>query len=398
MSEAAESRGREPGVARKPRDLLVTAQTPVLRSGKAMRTYSLLRALAAHRPVDLLYVRFGAPEPDDAFEQIAGVDLRELIPSRGATRALAYVTARMRGVPSALARAVSAELVTAIARCAQQPGRGRVIVDGPEAASAAFSLARRRPVVYNAHNLESAFRHELQGTSRRDHDRLVRFERRVLERFAESWMVSDADIAGARALAPGARLRYVPNAVDVSAIERVQPRRDARRIVFVASFSYEPNRLALRHLLDDVMPRVWRQLPDATLSVVGAGLAPGLAVDPRVRLLGFVDELRSAYEDATCAVVPLLQGGGSPLKLIEALAYGVPVLATSRAVAGLRLRDGVDCRVADGADALARALVELLRDGAPQLAGNGRATAERLYSIEALTVLLAPVSDAPGSR
>ena len=62
--------------------------------------------------------------------------------------------------------------------------------------------------------------------------------------------------------------------------------------------------------------------------------------DPRVEALGFVDDLASVYASARCAVVPLLQGGGTPLKLIEALAYGLPVIATPRAVAGLEVRDG----------------------------------------------------------
>ncbi|MHB1537089.1 MAG: glycosyltransferase family 4 protein [Solirubrobacteraceae bacterium] len=371
------------------RDLLVSVHTPALRSGMAMRTYSLVRALAVHRAVEVLYVRFGAAAPDSAFEAIEGAELHEVVPSRGAARALAYARARVGGVPPALARAVSAELVAAVDRLAAAPRRGRVIADGPAAAAASLSLARRRAVIYNAHNLESAFRHELHGASARDHARLVGFERRLLERSEECWMVSDADLAGARELAPHARLRYVPNAVDVSAIEPIEPNGERRSILFLASFSYEPNRVALRHLLEQVMPRVWMELPDATLSVVGAGLEP-LEVDRRVQLHGFVDDLRCAYAGCSCAVVPLLQGGGSPLKLIEALAYGLPVVATSKAVAGLRLADGVDCIVADGAQALSAALVRLLVDGAGRIAANGRAVAQRLYSIEALAELVAP--------
>lgn len=388
--------GHEPAQSGSPqpralRDLLVTSYTPALGSGRAMRTYGIARALAAHRPLDLLYVPFGAPEPDEAFREISGIDLREIRPSRRLRRMAAYAMARRAGVPPPLARAVSCELVAAATQLALSPGRGRVVADGPTAAAALLGLASRRAVIYNSHNLESAFRHELEGTSAREHRLLERFEAKVLKRFEESWMVSDADLSGARGLCEGARLRYVPNVVDVSAVRSLDGGSLAsRQAVFVASFSYEPNRVALAFLVEEVMPRVWSLLPDARLAVVGSGLEGPVSSDPRIELRGFVDDLRAEYANSSCAVVPLLQGGGSPLKLIEALAYGVPVVATSRAVAGLRLHDGQDCLIADGAEEFATRLATVLRNGAAEIARRGRELVQRRYSIETLIDLLAP--------
>ncbi|HTR90035.1 MAG TPA: glycosyltransferase, partial [Solirubrobacteraceae bacterium] len=94
------------------------------------------------------------------------------------------------------------------------------------------------------------------------------------------------------------------------------------------------------------------------------------------------------YAGASCAVVPLLQGGGTPLKLIEALAHELPVIATTRAVAGLAVRDGEHCLLADGADEFAAALSGVLRDGAPEMARRGRELVAERYSIEALARLL----------
>lgn len=392
-----------------------------------MRTYGLARALALHGGLDMLYVRFGAEQPDAAFRAIPGIRLHAVTPSRGARRLSAYALARLRGVPAGFARGISPELTADAERLAdtlqgtadakrlaetlhaidRDGGRSRgrpdlrerdphplpprVIADGPIAAAALAGLAKHRPVIYNAHNLESGFRHELdrRPLARALHTReLRRFERGLLMRAAESWMVSEADLAGARELCPAARLRYVPNVVDVSAIEPIAPLTAEPRAIFVASFSYEPNRNGLRFLLEEVFPRVWRELPQAHLALVGAGLDRPPSADPRVEVLGFVEDLHLAYASARCAVVALLQGGGTPLKLIEALAHGLPVLATSRAAAGLDLRDGEHCLLADDAASFAAALVRLLREGAPELGARGRELAAERYSIEALARLL----------
>jgi glycosyltransferase involved in cell wall biosynthesis len=148
-----------------------------------------------------------------------------------------------------------------------------------------------------------------------------------------------------------------------------------------------------------VLPRVWEELPDATLTLVGAGLDPSstsaaaelgeLLGDRRIEALGFVEELRDAYSGARCAVVPLLQGGGTPLKLLEALAYALPAVVTPRAAAGLAVRDGEHCLIADGATAFAAALCRVLRDGAPELGRRGRELVAERYSIEALSRLVA---------
>jgi len=185
-------------------------------------------------------------------------------------------------------------------------------------------------------------------------------------------------------------MRYVPNVVDVSAIGPVFPEVGRRRAIFVANFAYEPNQNGLRFLLERVFPRVWTDLPDASLMLVGGGLHDPPSEDPRVQAMGFVDDLRLAYASASCAVVPLLQGGGTPLKFVEALAYGMPVIATRRAAAGLAVRDGEHCLLAESEDEFAAALVRVMRDGAPEVARHGRELAAERYSIEALSRLLAP--------
>jgi len=363
-------------------DLFIATLTPTLGTGAAMRTYTLLRALVSLGPVDVLYLRFDAPRPAPEIVAIDGLTLHEVASSRGVRRVATYARALAAGVPRGVARGVSPELADAALRmCGDGSQRGRVIADGPVAAATVAGLARRRPVIYNAHNLESARIPSLgEGRPRR----YARWERRLLGTMGESWMVSRADLDGAAELAPGARLRYVPNAVDVESIAPVRPPARSHRGLFVADHTYAPNREALAFLIDQVMPLVWAALPDATLAVTGRGLELPSGTDTRIEALGFVDDLAAVYATAAAAVIPLLRGGGSPLKFIEALAYGVPVVATPTAAAGLDAQDGVHYVEADGAPALAAALTRVLRDGADTIAAAGRELARSDYSVAAL--------------
>ncbi|HST56490.1 MAG TPA: glycosyltransferase family 4 protein [Solirubrobacteraceae bacterium] len=381
-------------------DLVVSLYTPTVDRGRAVRTYGVVRALAARagtqmQPVDVLYKRFGAEVASPLYTVLAGVSLHGVEASRGVRRGLMYARARAQGMPETEARQLAPELKREALRLASMPGRGRVIADGPAAAGMLLGLARRRPVVYLAHNVESDLRATLrEGTessteSEQRGDRAhARYERRLLQSASESWMASRADMKRARAIAPGARLRYVPNVVDVGSISSVIPAHDRRTVLLVGDFGYTPNARALELLLNDVMPRVWEQLPEAELLVAGHKLHLPVGTDPRVTGLGFVENLATVYERASCVVVPLLEGGGSPLKFVEAMAYGLPIVATSRAAAGLEVSAGTHYVQADTPSELAGALVQVLSRRDPLLGRHARALAERHYSIEALRDLL----------
>ena len=366
-------------------DLVVTPFTPALGTGRALRTYAVVRALASLGPADVLYAVFDGEEPGPEFRAIDGVELHAVRSSRGLHRAREYLAARRDGVPHSFARGVSPELREAAEERAV--GAERLVADGPIAAAALRDLAGRRPVIYNAHNVESAFRHSLGERGVGSRRSLARFESGLFERARESWLVSPADVERARALAPGAELRYVPNAIDAAAI-RPATGAAGSGLLFVADFTYAPNRNALGFLADDVLPRVWNELPESRLVLAGRGLDRPPR-DERVEALGFVADLRSAYDGAACVAVPLLEGGGSPLKFLEALAYGVPVVATPLAAAGLEANAGEHYLEADGAEAFAAAVVRVLREGAAEVAARGRRLVEERYSIEALARAIA---------
>lgn len=363
--------------------LVVTPFTPHAKSGRGLRTVGVIRALARSDDVEVAYVEFDGTDPDSTLESDPRISLVRLQASRGLRRAVSYGRARAAGVPRSLARGVSAELVAA--------GRGahaydRVVADGPTAAAALILVGADEGVIYNAHNVESGFRATLSSV-RRDYgspERLRRFEQNLISRALETWLPSRQDVRSAQVLAPEGRFRYVPNVVDVAAID-VVPRARSSRVLFVADFSYEPNANAARFLVDEVMPRLWARVPAAELALVGRDLELRPPTDPRIHVRGFVPSLDEEYGKAACVVVPLLQGGGSPLKMIEAMAFGLPVVATPLAGAGLEeALAGVHYLEADGADLLAGALATAC-DGESEAVGRaGRTLAESAYSIDAL--------------
>jgi polysaccharide biosynthesis protein PslH len=364
-------------------DLIVTSITPTLGSGTGLRTYGVTAALARDRAVELAYVVWGGEEPAAEYRQLRDVSLRAIRASRGAGRGVAYLRTLALGATKRIAQGVSPELA---ASARDAPAGVRVIADGIVAAAALLPLARTREVVYLAHNLESSgFRGQSQSP------RLEGFERRMLREFSESWMATRADERGARALAGDEIVtRYVPNVVDSAAIDPVAPG-GAGRLLFVGDFNYPPNREAFGFVTDAVLPAVWQRRPEVRLTAIGRGL-PEASRDPRIQTPGFVQDLAAAYRASDIVLVPLLRGGGSPLKFIEGLAYGLPVVATAHAA--VLIEDGLadrDFIATDGAAEFAGAIEALLADPARARAigAAGRELAVRSYSVDALARLIA---------
>src|SRR5438876_3608662 len=122
-------------------DLIVTPWTPGLGGGQRMRTYGIVRALAAHGPVDVLWPALDETPPSREYRAIPNVAFHPVEPKRGPGRALAFAWSVARGVPPGFARGVSRELVAAVEELADAPNRGRVIADGPIAAALTERLA-----------------------------------------------------------------------------------------------------------------------------------------------------------------------------------------------------------------------------------------------------------------
>ncbi len=181
---------------------------------------------------------------------------------------------------------------------------------------------------------------------------------------------------------PEARTAVIPNAADV---EYYQPRAndpppDGRTVVFFGYLSYVPNVDGVIHFVQDIWPRIAEAHPEARCKIIGSAPPPSLLAlaGPRVELTGFVQDLRPHLAAAAAVVVPLRLGGGTRLKIVEAMAMGKAIVSTTLGAEGIEAVPGCDFLVEDEPAAFADAVSRLLAE--PALAARIGQSARRLAS------------------
>ncbi|MDQ1611702.1 MAG: polysaccharide biosynthesis protein PslH [Pyrinomonadaceae bacterium] len=175
----------------------------------------------------------------------------------------------------------------------------------------------------------------------------------------------------------------VPTGVDTEFFRpRGAERREPHNLVFTGSMDWLPNEDAIQFFTKEIMPRVKQQIPDATLTVVGRNPYASLVElgkrDPSIIVTGRVEDVRPYMERAAAYVVPLRVGGGTRLKIYEAMAMEKPIVSTTIGAEGLPVSNGRELLLADTAEAFAAAIVGVLTDdGAAREMGARAAAAVR---------------------
>jgi glycosyltransferase involved in cell wall biosynthesis len=190
-------------------------------------------------------------------------------------------------------------------------------------------------------------------------------ERRAVSRYRTVFTLSDEDREWANRLYPETRIRvlHYPGGIDHVGLPRQEV---PGRILFVGALQRPLNIQYLRFLAEKVWPLVRREVPYAELLVVGGGLPVKeqelLSGIPGVRLTGFVQNLELEYKRASVFAAPILSGGGIIVKILDAMAAGLPVVTSSYGNEVIRAEAGKDILVADSPEDFSRALVMLLKD------------------------------------
>jgi glycosyltransferase involved in cell wall biosynthesis len=160
-------------------------------------------------------------------------------------------------------------------------------------------------------------------------------------------------------------IQVVATGVDTGFFSPGPVDRASRALVFTGSMDWLPNEDAMLYFCREILPAIRRREPDVTLSIVGRAPTPAvrnLAAEHGVTVTGRVDDVRPFMHDAAVYVVPLRIGGGTRLKIFEAMAMGKAVVSTTVGAEGLPVRDGEHVLLADDPPSFADAVIRLLHD------------------------------------
>lgn len=371
--------------------------------GVLQRGYNLLRELGRRATVDLLaFVHPDAMPGEDALAEsrralgqfCERVEYFRLWPKASrAHRVAALALGALSREPFGAIAHRSAAYQQRVDELVRSEGVDVVHVD--TIALSQFVLPRcDRPTVLTHHNVESML---MQRRAEVEEGRLARryiareaaklraYERTISPRFSVNVVVSEADGQALVDRVGPLRTAVVPNGVDTEYFTPGDGEEEPA-LVYTGGMNMFANRDAVLHFVNDVWPRVALEAPDARFYAVGQDPPPELLVlakrDPRIVVTGYVDDIRPIVRRAAVYVVPLRVGGGTRLKVLDAMAMGKALVSTSIGCEGIAAKAGAHLEIADTADTFARSVLALLGDRSRRqaLGHEARRLVERQYS------------------
>jgi polysaccharide biosynthesis protein PslH len=350
---------------------------PVDKGGR-IRTYQMLRSLTKRHHVTYLCLDDGTAAPDaralanEYCHQLETVRFNP--PAKGGLRFFFDLVMNLFSpLPYAIARYKSAELRARIAELA--PNADLVICDFLTPSVNVPDEMPSRKVMFQ-HNVESMIweRHVTVPQQpirkiymRQQWRKMERFESRMCQFFDHVVAVSNDDARVMKERYHVASVSAVATGVDIAFFaHRPAPSHVTNELVFVGSMDWMPNEDGIRWFAESVFPKVRLLIPDAQLTVVGrsppAGMRRLVSREAGIDVVGTVPDVRPYWERAAVSIVPLRIGGGTRLKIFEAMAMGIPIVSTSVGAEGLPVMHGDHLLIADSPEAQTAAIVSLLKD------------------------------------
>ena len=377
--------------------LFVVPYTPTL-----IRTcpYNLLRGLARRGNNVTLATLWENEQERAALAQLEGEGIRVLSARLTKPRALwNMMRALLTNTPLQAVYCWQPELTKILTSNLQLPTSNFDVIHVEHLRGARYALQSpisnlRSPIVWDSVDCISYLFEQAARNSRSSFGRLVtrfelartrRYEAMLVNQFDRVLVTSAVDGAALESLTTdgtpptadhrshGARgsqrssVEVLPNGVDLDYFTPAAAPRDPDTIVFTGKMSYHANITAALHLVNDIMPLVWKERPNVRVQIVGQNPARQLQNlvthhASRVTLTGFVPDLPPYLQRATLAVAPMPYGAGIQNKVLEAMASATPVVASPQAVSALRAVDGEHLLVGDDVESFARQVLRLLED------------------------------------
>jgi sugar transferase (PEP-CTERM/EpsH1 system associated) len=208
---------------------------------------------------------------------------------------------------------------------------------------------------------------------------ITRMEKKSIAEFDHCLVVSPQEGRLLENAVPATTFSVIENGIDCANIRFLAQPTNGKELLFIGVIGYPPNADAVLYFYKSILPLIRREIPEIRLTVVGN--APSveiqrLASSDGISVTGYVDYPTPYYARASVCIVPLRAGGGTRLKILEAMAFGRPVVTTSIGCEGLEVRDGQQLLVGDTAEDFARQVLALLRE--PELRCRISTAARRL--------------------
>lgn len=315
-------------------------------------------------------------------------------------------------LPLQVAYARSASLAQTVQRLCLQRAFDVIHVEHLRGIASMEALARTYPLVWDAvdcislllkHAMKAGPSLAVRAVARLEYRRTQNYEARMLDRLSHIVVTSQNDREAMIALRRmslhdlashddelGQGIHVVPNGVDLDYFRPTQQERRRFHLVFSGKMSYHANVATALYLYQHIMPLVWKERPEATLTIVGSNpprAVQALASDSRVEVTGYVDDIRPYLGRAEIMVSPMVYSVGIQNKVLEAMALGTPVIVAQQAAAALDARPGQDLLVAASAQEFAESTLRLMNDTALRaaLSQHGRDYVERHHDWRVLT-------------
>ena len=249
---------------------------------------------------------------------------------------------------------------------------------------------KNHPMVYTEHDIsnidfdQSFHDRDLPGHLRYiEWHRLVKYEKKILGMFDSVIVLTERDRQTLKDFSPATVPVLAPTGVDTGYYSPAVDAKRGKNMVFVGHYRHYPNYDAFKYFIEELLPEILKKSPDAKFYAVGSAVTPDMAeyASENVIITGEVKDIRPFLEEASVFIAPVRLGGGIKGKILEAMASGVPVVATVEAAAGIACTDGVDILVSKDKREFVDNTVELLGGGerSRKLATNARALVERYY-------------------
>jgi glycosyltransferase involved in cell wall biosynthesis len=354
--------------------------------GGQLRIHHCLRALAGRHDLTLVAFDWGRKADAPPFPlRVVEVPwamsplYERMIYGEGEASERAHAELARTGEPFLVGYYQSAAMEEALRRVTRDPF-DLVILENTFMARFLPALPPDVPKVLVLHNVLSLMEQRRAAdpgdpeAGHADPERMLAFERRAAGGCALCVAVSECEAGAARSLLGAARVAVVPNGVDTRYFAPAAGAVRPNRLLFTGSMNYWPNVRAVQYFCGEILPLIRARAPEAHLHVVGTSPTPEvqrLAGD-HVTVVGAVPDMRPHYAEAAVVVVPLRDGGGTRLKILEAAACGRAMVSTTVGAEGLEFRPGRDLLLADDPPAFAEAVLRLLGD-APARSELGRA-------------------------